>query len=61
LHGRKDEMDGWVDRFLLHLNLYATTNGSTNFSKALISRKSNFSNWNFAKGFGRKVMWFSIM
>lgn len=61
LHGRKDEMDGWVDRFLLHLNLYATTNGSTNFSKALISRKSNSSNWNFAKGFGRKVMWFSIM
>jgi hypothetical protein len=54
-------MDGWVDRFLLHLNLYATTNGSTNVSKALISRKSNFSNWNFAKGFGRKVIWFSIM
>lgn len=32
LHGRKDEMDGWVDRFLLHLNLYAT-NGSTNFRR----------------------------
>jgi hypothetical protein len=31
------------------------------FPKALISRKSNFSNWNFAKEFGRKVMWFSIM
>jgi hypothetical protein len=32
LHGRKDEMDGWVDRFLLHLNLYAT-NASTNLQR----------------------------